>query len=1024
MKRLLFLMALIPILIDLNAQSSKFRYTVTDLGTLGGVTTKGMGINENGDIVGASQIGSFLNAFLWADSIMANLGDLSGRGSWAYDINDAGQVVGGSSDASGNFHAFRWQQSGGMQDLGTLGGPSSYAFEINNSGQTVGYACCAPETFTSHAVLWGSGGIVDLGDLDPVWPAISAAYGINDAGQVVGGSYDASANFHAFLWQNGSMQDLGTLGGDYSSAEAINENGQVVGTARLANSTPHAFLWDGGMQDLGALTWDQSIAYDINNKEQVVGALQTGQNSHAFIWANGQMQDLNNLIPANSGWVLQEARAISNKGKIAGFGLFNGQTRAFLLDPGAYHWVNRNGGSWHLATNWDPQGIPAAGNVAVFDLSGSYEVNVTAKKKASSGSSFTVDRMIVASTNIVQFNNMDLNMVYDSPEEPSLEVNDGATAHVNSGTATFSHAIIGGSAPANPSSPPTAHLQVLGNSASLAGTGRLTVGDEGMGEVFVTGGGHLASAETRLGGLLADASGGAEVSGDGSYWQTGNIAVGYGDSASLTIRGGARVDSDDGFISYGIFSEDSRVTIDGAGASQSSLWALQGNLTIGLTNFGSLETFNGADLYVSKDVNIRNGELRVDGRLPNGDPSEFDVSGNVFVGGPGSANLLALWNAAKGGIEGNLILGMDGGGAAILWGAANKANPTQLDVVGPQAGLCAIGRKFDGGISLDDGGLLRCRTIEVGGRPGMNGSGSITVDGGMVRALDVLTVGSVGGGRGLIEMKNNALVATNGTYIATPADSIKGTGTLAVNFLGLQNDGVIEPGINKLFPKKNTASTSSADQTQIDPATLFIDGSLKMGPTGRLVIPITGSEPGQYGSLAVSDTAHLDGLLALDFSGDYLPQEGDSLILLTVESVLTGAFDSVEVNGLAPDFEYAITIDDGQLSLKALNNATLTSTDPPGPGSSLLQVGAYPNPFHTSTNISFTLAKATPVSIRVFTVTGALVRTLVDGPVNAGDQVRTWDGRDTRGRDVSSGIYFCVVEGAGESVTRKLVRVK
>ena len=68
---------------------------------------------------------------------------------------------------------------------------------------------------------------------------------------------------------------------------------------------PHAFLWqNGSMQDLGALGWNQQHRYDINDKGQVVGALQTGQNSHAFVWANGQMQDLNNLIPADSGWVL------------------------------------------------------------------------------------------------------------------------------------------------------------------------------------------------------------------------------------------------------------------------------------------------------------------------------------------------------------------------------------------------------------------------------------------------------------------------------------------------------------------------------------------------------------------------------------------------------------------------------------------------------------------------------------------------------------------------------------------------
>jgi probable HAF family extracellular repeat protein len=114
-------------------------------------------------------------------------------------------------------------------------------------------------------------------------------------------------------------------------------------------------LWQSGaLQDLGALGWDRSYANDINDDGQVVGALQTGQNYHAFIWANGQMQDLNSLIPTDSGWVLTEAQGINDKSQIVGFGVINGQTRAFLLSP-LYHWVNAGGGSWHLTTNWDPQ---------------------------------------------------------------------------------------------------------------------------------------------------------------------------------------------------------------------------------------------------------------------------------------------------------------------------------------------------------------------------------------------------------------------------------------------------------------------------------------------------------------------------------------------------------------------------------------------------------------------------------------------------------------------------------------------
>lgn len=896
------------------------RYTITDLGTLGGPMSKGMGNNENNQVVGALQSGSDLFAFLWDDGTMTNLGALGVHGSWAYDINDAGQVVGGSYIGDTfNSHAFLWQ-NGGMQDLGTLGGPNSYAFEIDNSGQAVGLATY--DDGIQHAVLWGAGGIVDLGDLDPLWPNHSAAYGVNDAGQVVGCSNtDVPGQTHGFLWQNGSMQDLGTLGGRYSCGMAINEGGKVVGDSWLPDdTTQRAFLWDGGMQDLGALGWERSIAYDINDDGQVVGALQTGQNYHAFIWANGQMQDLNNLIPSDSGWVLSEARSINNKSQIVGFGVINGQTRAFLLSP-VYNWVNASGGSWHVTTNWDPQGDPGDGDTVIFALSGQYVVDASAVFAASApAANFPVGRAIISGTNTVEFVNLSLNLLDDSVTEPALTVNEEGTVKITSGTGNMIHAIIGGEPPANPSNPPIAHLQVFNSGTSLNGTGRLTIGDEGAGDLFVANGGHLSSAEARLGGLLPKTNGAAVVGGDGSLWQTGNIAVGYGVSGTLTIENGGRVDSNDAFVSFGIISDYSQVTIEGVGigTQQASLWALLGSLTVGQTAFGSVGVLNGGDLYVSQNVHITNGELRIDGRLPNGDPSDLDVLGSVFVGGSGSANLLALWNAAKGDIEGDLIIGKDGAGAMILWGSANTAYPTQLDVVDPAAGLCAIGREFDGGVSLDDGGLLRCRNIQLGG-VGTSGAGWLTVDGGMVRALEVLQVGQVGGGSGQVDMLNNALVATNGTYIA-PNGVISGTGTLAVGFLGLQNDGMLAPGINVLYLLMSTNAAQSQGAAAASVATMAISGTLTIRPTGELAIPLIGDSAGLYGSLAVTGTVILDGALTLDFSHGYAPNQGETFTFLTATETISGTFDSVEISGLMPGFEYELTIVDGQVTLEALND--------------------------------------------------------------------------------------------------------
>jgi T5SS/PEP-CTERM-associated repeat protein len=454
----------------------------------------------------------------------------------------------------------------------------------------------------------------------------------------------------------------------------------------------------------------------------------------------------------------------------------------------------------------------------------------------------------------------------------------------------------------------------------LNGTGRLSIGDEGAGDLFVANGGQLTSAEARLGGLLPTAPGTAVVGGDGSLWQTGNIAVGYGVSGTLTIESGGRVDSNDGYVSFGVISDDSLVTIEGigAGTSQASMWALLGSLTVGQTGFGSVEVLNGGDLYVSQDVHITNGGLNIDGRLPNGDPSDLDVLGTVFVGGSGSTNLLALRNAAKGDIEGDLHIGKDGVGAAILWGSANAANPTQLDVVDPQAGLCAIGREFDGGVSVDQAGFLRCRNIQLG-RAGTSGTGSLTVDGGMVRALDVLQVGQVGGGSGQVDMQNNALIMTNGTYIA-PNGVIAGTGTLAVGFLGLQNDGTLAPGIKVLYPLAPAVSRQSIARAQNGAATLAVSGTLTMGPTGRLAIPLIGSSVGQHGSLIVTGTATVDGALTLAFGGGYAPSQGDQFTFLTATQGISGTFDTLVITGLMPGFQCELSYVNGQVVLEALND--------------------------------------------------------------------------------------------------------
>jgi probable HAF family extracellular repeat protein len=288
----------------------------------------------------------------------------------------AGSVQGAELTTSASIGKGPYQ----VTNLASLGGTSSAGSSVNNRGWVAGISNFTGDR-VQHAVLWKGDSIVDLGALGGpdrnsgvLWPVKSergVIVGISQTAQPdpLGERWSCSAFFPAatgtgyqclgFVWEDGVMRPLPTLGGTNGFATGVNNRGQIVGWAENTVHDPtcvapqvlqfRAVVWgpkEGEILELPPLPGDTvSAATAINNRGQVVGisgicdrAVGRFSAIHAVLWQDGQPIDLGSL----GGVAWNTPMAINERGDIVGFSNVSAAAGGGFAAH-AFLWTSRDG---------------------------------------------------------------------------------------------------------------------------------------------------------------------------------------------------------------------------------------------------------------------------------------------------------------------------------------------------------------------------------------------------------------------------------------------------------------------------------------------------------------------------------------------------------------------------------------------------------------------------------------------------------------------------------------------------------
>jgi uncharacterized membrane protein len=316
------------------------------------------GLNNNGQVVGTVLLAGGTAGFSFQGQSTTLLSDPAAHFFCnATAVNDVGQIVGGAVTEFGIPKSALWISASDPAPLvlESSGGPDAnvYTTGINAAGVISGYYTGSGSGNTSswRAVKWTPDGdrprqrVLTTGVTPLPDGVFHAAYGINDAGQIVGtGAWidpDLLTSQAAILWevdeQPHELQVLtGMDGAPRMHAFAINNGGISVGVLVGHDGVSRAVRWTsvGNVFDLGLPSgFAESEALDINNAGVIVGTLRAANASVAAVHEADGWIDLNLHVIDLAGWTLRNAVAVNDAGQIIAQAERAAQTRAVILTP-------------------------------------------------------------------------------------------------------------------------------------------------------------------------------------------------------------------------------------------------------------------------------------------------------------------------------------------------------------------------------------------------------------------------------------------------------------------------------------------------------------------------------------------------------------------------------------------------------------------------------------------------------------------------------------------------------------------